>query len=124
MANGLLENAQAERLMPALRDTNLDLIGIGVEACSQSASLHDRLTTARRRAICLETRVTKVPMAHMPHQRGSRAIPSSGGTPCFGSPGNGPGARKLAAEGAPPSALRRASHQNVYENDAESGWHS
>src|SRR3546814_11278176 len=90
MANGLLENAQAERLMPALRDTSLDLIGIGVEACSQSASLHDRLTTARRRAICLETRVTKVPMAHMPHQRGSRAIHSSGGTPCFGSPGNGP----------------------------------
>src|SRR3546814_5398513 len=57
------------------------------------------------------------------HQRGSRAIPSSGGTPCFGSPGNGPGARKLAAEGAPPSALRWASHQNVSENDAESGWH-
>src|SRR3546814_8475483 len=85
MSHGLFENAQAERLMPALRDTSLDLIGIGVEACSQSASLHDRLTTARRRAICLETRVTKLPTAHMPHQRDSRAIPSSGGTPCFGS---------------------------------------
>lgn len=55
-----------DSLVSALQGTGLELARIGLEACSQSAWLHDGLCAASLPAICLETRGAKAAMGAMP----------------------------------------------------------
>ncbi len=55
-------------LAAALRDTGLELTRIGLEACSQSAWLHDGLAASGLPAVCLETRGAKAAMGAMPNK--------------------------------------------------------
>lgn len=55
-----------DSLTTALQDTGLELARVGLEACSQSAWLHDGLAAAGLPVICLETRGAKAAMGAMP----------------------------------------------------------
>src|SRR5215208_6577644 len=68
----IVKEAQAasepEALVAALREIDLPLERIGLEACSLTAWLHDELRTAGWPAICIETRQANATMKTMPNK--------------------------------------------------------
>lgn len=60
--------SEPEALIAALRETDLPLERIGLEACSLTAWLHDGLCAAGLPAICIETRQANAAMKTMPNK--------------------------------------------------------
>lgn len=60
--------SEPEALVAALREIDLPLKRIGLEACSLTAWLHDELRSAGLPAICIETRQANAAMKTMPNK--------------------------------------------------------
>ena len=60
--------SEPQALITALRQIELPLERIGLEACSLTAWLHDELRTAGLPAICIETRQANATMKTMPNK--------------------------------------------------------
>ena len=60
--------SEPQALITALREIELPLERIGLEACSLTAWLHDELRTAGLPAICIETRQANATMKTMPNK--------------------------------------------------------
>ncbi|MFY9628960.1 MAG: IS110 family transposase [Methylocystis sp.] len=60
--------SEPEALVGALRDTDLTLERVGLEACSLTSWLHDGLRQAGLPAICIETRQANAAMKTMPNK--------------------------------------------------------
>jgi transposase len=60
--------SEPRALIDALRGIDLPLARIGLEACSQTAWLHDELRAAGLTAICIETRQANAAMKTMPNK--------------------------------------------------------
>ena len=59
--------SEPQALITALREIDLPLERIGLEACSLTAWLHDELRLAGLPAICIETRQANATMKSMPN---------------------------------------------------------
>jgi transposase len=64
----LRATSEPEALVGALRDTDLTLERVGLEACSLTSWLHDGLRKAGLPAICIETRQANAAMKTMPNK--------------------------------------------------------
>jgi transposase len=60
--------SEPEALIAALREIDLPLERVGLEACSLTAWLHDELRSAGLPAICIETRQANAAMKTMPNK--------------------------------------------------------
>ena len=60
--------SEPETLIAALREIDLPLERVGLEACSLTAWLHDELRSAGLPAICIETRQANAAMKTMPNK--------------------------------------------------------
>src|SRR5215204_3596406 len=60
--------SEPETLIAALREIDLPLERVGLEACSLTAWLHDELHSAGLPAVCIETRHANAAMKTMPNK--------------------------------------------------------
>ena len=60
--------SEPEALIAALREIDLPLERVGLEACSLTAWLHDELHSAGLPAVCIETRQANAAMKTMPNK--------------------------------------------------------
>ena len=107
--------SEPEPLIAALREIDLPLERVGLEACSLTAWLHDELRSAGLPAICIETRQANAAMKTMPNKtdrNDARALAQIMRTGWFR-----PGSRQEPAMPAVALAPRRPPHRP--ERDAD-----